>query len=49
MGIQEAADLLEEFERNHEPKWDLRTYVREYIFLYVDHFQTNNLPQLNRK
>jgi radical SAM superfamily enzyme YgiQ (UPF0313 family) len=49
MGIQEAADLLEEFERNHDPKWDLRTYVREYIFLYVDHFQTNNLPQLNRK
>lgn len=49
MGIQEAADFLEEFERNHDPKWDIRTCVREYIFLYVDHFQTNNLPQLNRK
>ena len=47
MGIQEAAELLEEFERKHEPKWDLRTYVPEYIFLYVEHYQTNNLPHLN--
>lgn len=46
MGIREAVEVFEEFERNHDPKWDLRTYVREYIFLYVDHFQTNNLPQL---
>jgi anaerobic magnesium-protoporphyrin IX monomethyl ester cyclase len=46
LGIREAQEVFEEFERNHDPKWDLRTYVWEYIFLYVDHFQTNNLPQL---
>lgn len=46
LGIKEAMEVFEEFERDHDPKWDLRTSVREYIFLYVDYFRTNNLPQL---
>ncbi len=49
LGIDEALEVFEEFERNHDPKWDLRTYIREYIFLYIDHFGTNNLPQLHIK
>ncbi len=47
LNIQEALDVFEEFERNHDGKWDLRTCVREYIFLYVDHFGTNDLKQLH--
>lgn len=46
LGIREALEVFEEFERQHDPKWDLRTCVREYIFLYIDHFKTNNLAQL---
>ena len=46
LNIQEALDVFEEFERNHDPKWDLRTCVREYVYLYIDHFGNNNLPQL---
>jgi len=49
LNIQEALDVFEEFERNHDPKWDLRTCVREYIFLYIDHFGNNNLPQLQMR
>jgi radical SAM superfamily enzyme YgiQ (UPF0313 family) len=49
LNIQEALDVFEDFERNHDPKWDLRTCVREYIFLYVDHFGSNNLPQLQMR
>ncbi|MFQ5483022.1 MAG: B12-binding domain-containing radical SAM protein [Nitrospinaceae bacterium] len=47
LNIQEALDVFEEFERGHDPKWDLRTAVREYIFLYIDHFKTNNLTMLH--
>ena len=46
LNIQEALDVFEEFERNHDPKWDLRTCVREYVYLYIEHFKNNNLPQL---
>ncbi|MFQ5450829.1 MAG: B12-binding domain-containing radical SAM protein, partial [Nitrospinaceae bacterium] len=49
LGIQEALEIFEEFEKNHDPKWDLRTCVREYIFLYIERFGTNNLPQLRMK
>jgi hypothetical protein len=47
LSIQEALDVFEQFERDHDPKWDLRTAVREYIFLYVDHFGTNELKMLH--
>jgi radical SAM superfamily enzyme YgiQ (UPF0313 family) len=46
LNIQEALDVFEEFEHNHDPKWDLRTCVREYVYLYIEHFGNNNLPQL---
>ena len=49
LNIQEALDVFAGFERNHDPKWDLRTCVREYIFLYVDHFGNNDLPQLQMR
>lgn len=49
LNIQEALDVFEEFERNHDPKWDLRTCVREYVYLYIDHFGNNNLPQLKMR
>ena len=44
--VDEMNTQIEEFERNHDPKWDLRTCVREYVDLYIDHFGNNNLPQL---
>mgnify|MGYP001216546433 CR=1 FL=1 len=44
--INEALDVFDEFERKHNPEWDLRTCVREYIFLYVDKFKTNRIEQL---
>lgn len=47
LNIHDALEVFGEFERRHDPKWDLRTYVREYIFLYVGHFRTNRLSQLS--
>lgn len=49
LNIQEALDVFAGFESNHDPKWDLRTCVREYIFLYIDHFGNNDLPQLQMR
>ncbi|MBT3515006.1 MAG: radical SAM protein [Nitrospina sp.] len=49
LNIQEALDVFEEFELNHDPKWDLRTCVREYVYLYIEHFGNNNLPQLKMR
>ena len=49
LNIQEALDVFEEFERNHDPKWDLRTCVREYVYLYIEHFGNNSLPQLKMR
>ena len=46
LSIEEADRVLEEFERNHYTGWDLRIFIREYIFLYVAHFGTNKLPSL---
>ena len=46
LNIQEALDVFEEFEQNHDPKWDHRTCVREYVYLYIEHFGNNGLPQL---
>ncbi|MFQ5672148.1 MAG: B12-binding domain-containing radical SAM protein [Nitrospinales bacterium] len=49
LGIRDALQVFDEFESDHDPKWDLRTCVREYIFLYVDRFKTNRLTQLHIK
>jgi anaerobic magnesium-protoporphyrin IX monomethyl ester cyclase len=49
LSIQEALDVFEEFEQKHDSKWDLRTCVREYIFLYVERFGTNKLSQLQMR
>jgi radical SAM superfamily enzyme YgiQ (UPF0313 family) len=46
LSIQDAMEVFDEFEKKHHPKWDLRTCVREYIFLYIERFGSNNLPQL---
>jgi len=46
LGIEEAERVLEEFEQNHYKGWDLKIYIREYLFLYVAHFGTNKLPFL---
>ena len=44
--IQQALDVFDEFELKHNTKWDLRTSVREYVFLYIDKYGSNDLPQL---
>ena len=49
IGIEEAGRVLEEFEQNHYSGWDLKIYIREYLFLYVAHFGTNKLPSLQFK
>ncbi len=49
LSIQDALEVFDEFEKNHDAKWDLRTCVREYIFLYIERFGTNNLPQLQMR
>ena len=49
LSIQDALEVFDEFEKNHDLKWNLRTCVREYIFLYIDHFGTNHLPQLHMR
>jgi len=46
LGIEDAGQVLEEFEQNHHRGWDLRIYIREYLFLYVSHYGTNKLPSL---
>ena len=44
--INQALDVFDEFEQKHNTKWDLRTSVREYVFLYIDKYGSNHLPQL---
>ncbi len=46
LGIEGAGRVLEEFEQNHYRGWDLRVYIREYLFLYIAHYRTNKLPFL---
>ena len=49
LSIEDAERVFEEFERNHFPGWDLKIFIREYVFLYVAHFGTNKLPDLQFK
>ncbi len=46
MSIEEAERVFQEFERNHNPGWDLRLYIREYIFLYIAKFGLEKLRDL---
>ncbi len=46
LGVEDAERVFEEFEQNHYAGWDLKIYIREYVFLYVAHFGTNRLPAL---
>jgi anaerobic magnesium-protoporphyrin IX monomethyl ester cyclase len=46
MSIEEAERVFQEFERNHNPGWDLRLYIREYIFLYICRFGLQKLSDL---
>ncbi|MEO5630484.1 MAG: radical SAM protein [Nitrospiraceae bacterium] len=46
MSIEEAERVFEEFERNHNPGWDLRLFTREYIFLYIARFGLQKLSDL---
>ena len=46
MSIEEAERVFQEFERNHNPGWDLRLFIREYIFLYISRFGLQKLPDL---
>ena len=46
MSIEEAERVFEEFERSHNPGWDLRLFIREYIFLYIARFGLQKLPEL---
>lgn len=46
LSIADAERIFEEFERNHYPGWDLKIFIREYVFLYVARFGTNRLPAL---
>lgn len=46
LSIEEAEQVFEEFERNHPANWDLRIFIREYIFLYVARFGLGTLPTL---
>ena len=46
LGVEDAERVFEEFEQNHYTGWDLKIYIREYVFLYVAHFGTNRLPAL---
>lgn len=49
LSIEDAERVFEEFEQNHYEGWDLRIFIREYVFLYVAHFGTNQLPSLQFK
>jgi radical SAM superfamily enzyme YgiQ (UPF0313 family) len=49
LSIQDAMEVFDEFEKKHHPKWDLRTCVREYIFLYIEKYGSNDLPQLQAR
>jgi radical SAM superfamily enzyme YgiQ (UPF0313 family) len=46
LSVEEAERVFEEFEQNHPANWDLRIFIREYIFLYVARFGMGKLPPL---
>jgi hypothetical protein len=46
MSIEEAERVFAQFEQNHHAGWDLRLYIREYIFLYICKFGLAKLPDL---
>ena len=46
LSVEEAERVFEEFEREHYAGWDLKVFIREYVFLYVSKFGTNKLPAL---
>ncbi|MEC4673349.1 MAG: radical SAM protein [Nitrospirota bacterium] len=46
LSVEDAERVFEEFEQNHYSGWDLKIFIREYVFLYVAHFGTNKLPAL---
>jgi len=46
LSVEDAERVFEEFERDHYAGWDLKIFIREYVFLYVAHFGTNKLPSL---
>jgi len=46
LSVEDAERVFEEFEQNHFAGWDLKIFVREYVFLYVAYFGTNHLPAL---
>src|SRR5574341_1997023 len=46
MSIEEAERVFEEFERSHYAGWDLRLFIREYVFLYIARFGLGKLPEL---
>ena len=46
LSIEEAERVFQEFERKHYAGWDLRLYIREYIFLYICRFGLQKLPDL---
>ena len=46
LSIEDAERVFEEFEQDHYAGWDLKIFVREYVFLYVSHFGSNKLPNL---
>jgi len=46
LSVEEAERVFEEFERSHYSGWDLKIFIREYVFLYVARFGTNRLPAL---
>ncbi|TLY44994.1 MAG: radical SAM protein, partial [Nitrospirae bacterium] len=49
LSVEEAERVFEEFERHHYQGWDLKIFIREYVFLYVAKFGTNRLPALQFK
>jgi hypothetical protein len=46
MSIEDAERVFEEFERKHHSGWDLRLFIREYVFLYIARFGLAKLPDL---
>ncbi|HXF92231.1 MAG TPA: radical SAM protein [Nitrospiraceae bacterium] len=46
LSVEEAERVFEEFERNHYPGWDLRIFIREYVFLYIARFGLSKLQDL---